>query len=359
LNLTKSRGLFFLLFLLVGCSQEAGHPVNGAEIPEPIPLLTDSFYQSAEESLAKLRALSETFANSVAAFLNQPNQANLDSSRQDWLHLHSAFIRLDFYFSKILSSNRFRDLVFNTHAWPLEPGFIDSLPEYPTSGIVNDLTVELSKTSLGQQQAATSTEEISLGLHSVEYFLWRRPLNDFQPLLELSEQQVSDGMALEQLGNNRRRLALQLISDILIEDLFTLQSLLTAEQRFDSKHVVNDPLIAIQQALIKSLNELTQVRSADQQNHSAFSQSSLQNILYRIYYIHQSLSKDTNLNIVLEARNHQLATEFIQALETILQEAKTLQPKNSDGIARLTRLITLLDHHLEEITSRTPYRTDE
>jgi uncharacterized iron-regulated protein len=338
-----------LLLLLPGCSQETDQTLNAADAAEPIQLITDGFYRSAEMSIAKLKDMSGNFANSITAFITQPDQTNLDSCRQAWLLLHNAFIELDFYFSKILRSNQFRALVFNIHTWPLEPGFIDSLPEYPTSGIVNDLTVELSKDSLSQQQAATSTEEIILGLHAVEYFLWQRSLHDYQPLLELSEQQVADGMVLEQLGNNRRRLALELISDILNEDLVTLQTLLTAEQRFDSNHVVNDPLNAIQRALKKSRNELMQVRSADQQNHSAFSQSSLQNILYKIYFIHESYSNDTNLNVVLQSRDHQVATEFQQTLETILPVSKTLQPNDSDGIARLTSLITLLDHHMEEI----------
>jgi len=349
MHITKPHGLFVFLFLLVGCSQESSQTPNALDAVEPIQLVTDGFYQSAEESVLKLPEVSRTFTNSVLAFMAQPDQNRLQSCREAWLLLHKAFIDLDFYFYDALRSDQYRALVFNIHAWPLQPGFIDSLPEYPTSGFVNDLTVEISKTTLIQQHAATSPDEISLGLHAVEYLLWQRPLTDFQPVSELPEQQIMDGLVLQQLANNRRRLALQLISDILGEELISLQSLLAGELKLNRNLVVNDPLNAIQKALESSGNELNQMTSEEQQDHSEFSQSSLQNILSKFQLILKSYSGDTNLNATLQSRNQQLATEFQQALDATLQEIESLGSDDSDSITRLATLVSLLDHHIEEI----------
>jgi hypothetical protein len=349
MSLSRSNGWFLLLLLLPACSQDNDQVLVTADVPESVQLITHNYYKSAEQAVVKLKDASETLADSVAAFLTRPDQTNLDSCRHAWLLLHKTFVELDFYFSRILESDPFRTLVFNIHAWPLAPGFIDSLPEYPTSGIVNDLTLELSRASLTLQQAVTSPEEISLGMHALEYFLWQRSLADFQPVLALTEQQVSDGMVLEQLGNNRRRVALKLISNILYDDIFTLQSSLTAEQRFDSKHVVNDPLQALRRALKRSHEELIRLGSLDQQNHSPFSQTSLQDILYKIYFIHQSFSNETNLDVVLQARDHKIASEIQRTLDQILKACQNLRPNDSEGIASLTSLIAALDRHVEQI----------
>lgn len=349
MHIIKGSNLFILLFLAIGCSQESNESTHVSDAPQPIQIRADGYYQSAKETVLKLNVIAESFGRSVLAFITQPDQINVESCREIWLLLHKVFIQLDFYFYAELRSDEVRALLFNIHAWPLEPGFIDSLPEYPTSGIINDLTVELSKTSLRQQHGVTSAEEISVGLHAAEYLLWQRSLADFQPVSELREQQVEDGLVLQQLSNNRRRLVLKLISDILKEDLISLRSFLIIDQKINRSYVVNDPLYAIQQALKDSRNELALISSVDQQNHSEFSQSSLQNILSRLEIIHRSYSSDTNLSAALQSLDRQLAAEFQQTLATTLLEIQSLRPGDSDGITRLMTLITLLEHHIGEV----------
>jgi hypothetical protein len=348
MHIAKPPGLFILLLmLLAGCSLESSQAPNTSEAPDPPQFRTNNFYQSAENSIPRLAEASENFANSVVAFIAQPDQDNLRACRETWLLLHYSLMELDFYFYDLLRSEQFGALVFNIHAWPLQPGFIDSLPEYPTSGIISDLTVELSATSLNQQNAATSDEEISLGMHIMELLLWRS-LEDFQPVSELLEQQAADGLVLQQLGNNRRRRALQLISDKLREDLLALGSLLAREQQENRDQAVDGPLQTIQQALQSNRDELRLIMSAEQQAHSEFSQSSLLNILSRMRFIRQAHSGNTNLNLTLQSRNQQLAAEFQQALITTVQEIKNLGLDDRDGITRIMTLTTLLDHHIEE-----------
>lgn len=351
MHIIKGSNLFIILFLVIGCSQESNEPTSVSDALEPNRILTDSYYQSAAETILKLNVVAELFARSVVAFTTQPDQNNLQACRQAWLLLHKIFIELDFYFHAELRRDEVRSLVFNIHAWPLEPGFIDSLPEYPTSGIINDLTLELSKTSLQQQHGITSVEEICLGLHAAEYLLWQRSLSDFQPVSELHDEQVADGIALQQLSNNRRRRVLELISDNLEEDLISLGSFLAPDQKINRGDVVNDPLYAIQQALKGSQNELLQISSVDRQNHSEFSRSSLQDILSRLEIINRSYSIDTNLSTALPLLNRQQATEFSQALAKTLLEIKILRPSDSAGIARLKTLIAMLEHHIGEFVA--------
>ncbi len=341
-------GLTGLLFILVGCGQEGDQPGRVLNTAHPPQIEAEAFFQAAKETALESGTIVDRLKRAVAAFIEQPDQANLEVCRDAWLQLHNLFLGLDYFFYDALKSKELHALAFNIHAWPLAPGFIDSLPEYPAGGIVSDLTLNLSKATLRGQQAATSSEDIILGLHAVEYLLWQRPLADFQPVFELSEQQMKDGLLIQDLINNRRRRVLELITEILTDDLHSLGALLVSGQESSVELAINNPISSIRRALDNAGYELKLLKSADYQAHSEFSQSSLQNIQFRLQIIQNSLSGTTNLATVLSSMNRPLADAIQQTLAIALSETTNLQANDSERLERLLAAINLLNRHMGE-----------
>ena len=99
-------------------------------------------------------------------------------------------------------------------SWPLYPGYIDALPEWPDSGLISDPYLEMSRKTLRTQHGATDSAEASLGFAALFVVLngtaaLPKPLNAF-----IGEE---DSMA-------RRRQWLALASEQLIADYRTLIS---------------------------------------------------------------------------------------------------------------------------------------
>ena len=81
--------------------------------------------------------------------------------QKTWRSAHESFIAVTF----LLINENFSEI----EAWPLTPGFIDSIKNYPYSGIVNDSTIEIAPDVLKAQHMITDPSEISLGFHVLEY----------------------------------------------------------------------------------------------------------------------------------------------------------------------------------------------
>ena len=86
-------------------------------------------------------------------------------------------------------------------AWPLLPGFIDNLPGYPHTGIVNDMTLPMTSEVLRAQHQITDTAEVALGFHVIEYYAFTRRHQDFAG------------------ASTRRKQYLSLVSDLLLLEL--------------------------------------------------------------------------------------------------------------------------------------------
>ena len=55
--------------------------------------------------------------------------------------------------------------------WPLYPAYVDALPAWPDSGIVNDPALELTGASLRRQQGATADGEVALGFQPIRLLI--------------------------------------------------------------------------------------------------------------------------------------------------------------------------------------------
>lgn len=110
----------------------------------------------------------------IDVFLNAPSKDNLLLAQVAWQSAHEEFLKLRP--ALLVDTNR---LINRIDIWPIQPGFLDSLPNYPTTGIVNDVSIEISTAELIHQHGITSDDEVSLGYHSLEYMLFERKLSDY------------------------------------------------------------------------------------------------------------------------------------------------------------------------------------
>ena len=106
------------------------------------------------------------------------------------------------------------------------PGFIDSVEEYPYSGIVNDASLPLDAETLRQQHGITDEAEVSIGFDVVAFLLWGehrqqqdlppRPVSDYESAT--SWEDGTTDLPIEEHPNNRRRRLLGLTLELLAAD---------------------------------------------------------------------------------------------------------------------------------------------
>jgi len=228
-----------LLFGCEGSSEEqpepdSREPVNTLEQVDPEQdAATLAAWQKGHEWLTEAGIQCEQFHEAIEQFLTSPDSDTLRAAQTRWHQCHDQWHRMDPLLA-LSDSNpglfgQLEQLTFNIEARPLMPGYLDSLEDYPYSGIVNDVTVNITATSLRQQHGLTDWSDVSLGLHALEFLLWgehgQRPARDYQPQRTLSEEQRADELSIDMLPENRRRELLRLTSHLLQDDMAKLQQL--------------------------------------------------------------------------------------------------------------------------------------
>ena len=240
-------GLCALVLVLSACDQPgeppAPAPAETAPGPEESAKLTpreadalSRFQSGASELLRALAVCTDTFTTLGEQFLNQPQEAHLDSLKAQWQGCY------DRYQASTMLTGFSPDQRELLRQWrqrlgsPLTmPGFIDSIQGYPHSGIVNDASLPLTVEALREQQGLTDDAEVSTGFQVVEFLLWGegadnpdlppRPVSDYQEIQQWPA--ANAGLPVSEHPNNRRRRLLALELAILAEDS---QGLLAAWQ---------------------------------------------------------------------------------------------------------------------------------
>lgn len=194
--------------------------------------LAREYIKQIEVDFSDLGGKISTLQTAVNRLLGSPSADLLRVTQENWLEAHLSFQqnRVNLEFLSAIANDaqkaQLAKLVYQIDQWPILAGYIDTVAGYPRGGIVHDVNVELTAESLIQQHGLFDTTEATLGFHVLEFLLWGEPnavspqgRNEvFEPLSQLSEIQQESGMTVDQLGNNRRRALLGLVSSILVED---------------------------------------------------------------------------------------------------------------------------------------------
>ncbi|MCW8126762.1 imelysin family protein [Microbulbifer halophilus] len=215
------------MLLTFGACEAKKTEQPAAEKPQPAPEVIDeeaaealsrSVWQTGEAQLADVRAAVEGLNRAVATLLERPSDDHLEAAKLAWLDAHREFaaalpyIQLGFAPAEIREQGR--KLVLALDSWPAQPGYLDTVPGYSDSGIVNDTAIELTLTNLRHQHRLTANEEASTGFHAMEVMLWgptgERTAEEFVA--------VDEGEKPEALAVNRRRQLTGLIGEAMNED---------------------------------------------------------------------------------------------------------------------------------------------
>lgn len=236
-----------ILFLVPGCDKQPAdtpaEPAKTETVSAPQPI-SDSIREAwshyhihGVDALAQPVACVNELRERVVAFIKTTDQESLDRARNQLAGCKNLY-RISKVF--VAANPEARTAMESLHqkiGLPLEmPGYIDAVPGYPFSGIVNDASLVISKDELLRQHGLTDISDVSLGFSVIEFLLWGQQEQDTQPrpLQDFIAQQAWSStdyeMGLGELDiaehpNNRRRRYLEIAVMILEEHLNQLATL--------------------------------------------------------------------------------------------------------------------------------------
>ncbi|WP_340674119.1 imelysin family protein [Microbulbifer salipaludis] len=219
------------LLLAGGCEREAAAPGPESDTPAAevqainkaaAEAYSAEYWQAGQAQVIDLQAAGQALERAVGQLLEAPTDDHLETAKLAWLDAHREFsAALPFIkvaFAPADLQQQGNELLLALNSWPVQAGYLDTVPGYSTSGIVNDTAIELTLANLRKQHRLTAHEEASTGFHALEVMLWG-------PTSERSAAQFASASGGEQpkaQAANRRRELTRLITQGISEDLAAL-----------------------------------------------------------------------------------------------------------------------------------------
>jgi len=360
----KTKLWLSLCLVVIACNQ----PSAPEKItPNPISQFSETgfveFYsETAAIESEGLVKQSNTLPAAVTRFLTEPNEDNLHGAQLAWLNTHLSFLKASFYLSEsarktglsAAEASEPENSIYLIDAWPIQEGFLDSLQLYPNSGIINDLTLSIDERTLRSQHGITYAEEVSLGFHAIEFLLWSRPITDYTVVIDLTDDQDSDGLNLSQLSNNRRREALRLITQLLHDDIIRQYRQPHGEGAQLSATALYSLIGAIRSctsALQNIQRELVLIANDASSGHSRFSHSSIQDLLTRMQTLVFVYADPGRLHQQFESLDPILADQFHNLMAATLQGLSELTDADVDQskLGELNSRLDIMIDHIQQL----------
>lgn len=214
------------LSVLAGCEQPAPPAIESVSVDAAPSAARQQvmalLQQEQAERLRRLSASSLVFADAVEGLLGDPVDERLATAREGWAQLYRSFNEAVVILAcRAVESASMATALQRVDPFPILPGYIDGLTDWPDSGIVNDVSLPLSRESLRAQQGVTAQEEASLGFQVVAFLLEGEPAAPrlVAALTEVTEIPEGSEFSLPEQPENRRRQYLSLATALLVEDL--------------------------------------------------------------------------------------------------------------------------------------------
>ena len=275
LKITGHTLVFRSLILAIACTlisacDQVSPPKENKNVEVKFKLNGESLLSAA--NLYAYSQLSETLNKAqeleglITAFLHQPNPGSLEETQKAWVDTYHSYLTVDFFYSiprfekpqHHEDGDTYKILHEQLDSWPIEAGYVDYLPLYPLSGIINDLTLKMSTQDIISQHGFSDQRFASIGFHPMEFLLFglngQRSAKDFIPqenrfeivdidnkthaasntqtsktarenteekgeLANEANHSHANDIGLEPQNHNRRREFLRLLSTILVKDL--------------------------------------------------------------------------------------------------------------------------------------------
>tara|TARA_A100001391_G_scaffold1853_2_gene2056 strand:+ start:8031 stop:9113 length:1083 start_codon:yes stop_codon:yes gene_type:complete len=105
----------------------------------------------------------QAWRDALDALLDAPDPDSLAGARTAWADLYAAFNDHYLSLAAVACQRGVPERLERLDDWPFYPAYVDALPAWPDSGIVNDPALELTAANLRRQQGATGEGEVALG----------------------------------------------------------------------------------------------------------------------------------------------------------------------------------------------------
>ena len=295
----------------------------------------------------EVRQQNATMATQINQFLGEPNQENLLLAQTAWQSAHENFLKL-----KPALLNDKDQLISRIDAWPIQPGFLDSLPGYPATGIVNDLSVEISVKELIHQHGITSDDEVSLGYHGLEYLLFERKVSDYIENTGLADSRQSlatASVAPAETKNVKRRVLLlsTMVAQLAIDiDTFNSQSESEIDDQASASSTLAGLIRSLQKNMRQAFRESLLLNERDL-SHGGYSGTSRSALLQELNALKSFTLGLVDLSALLTTLDKTNAKSFTVTLDQAIALAATQQPSETEQ-TKLDLTLSALLHQLED-----------
>ena len=250
INVSPITSILLFSFILIGCESKTNVSVNKAQkIEAPSQSNTTSithqkenvvtFLNSAQSAFKQLSESSITLHQTITHFINTPTPEHLSKAKNALANTHKQYMMIQVFQNIDIPHPEFdlkqnqdpviHPLHIRLDQFPLIPGYLDAVPNYPHSGLVfseQALTLEY----LNNEHQFTDTAYVALGFHALEFMLTgglnqktQARSTDFNPITKTPE---------EHTPKYRRSRYLQLLVQQLDEDLQKLASAWQSNEGF-------------------------------------------------------------------------------------------------------------------------------
>ncbi len=335
----RALTILLLALSLISCSDSPQPESTQLQIPaETIVRSLDVLASETSQHNLMLQQQIQQLQQAVNRFTSLPTETTLSEARQQWIETHLHYVTAS---TLLLASDtpETQALVFRLDAWPILPGFLDNLPAYPDSGIINDTTVKILPSVIREQHGITDSAEVSLGLHALEYFLWGRTLDDFQGKSDVV---------------SRRRALMDIQAAQLLEDSNTLieqqQAVLLNLRASSHDEIMLMLLQVLDSQLTMSFEEVNLAPDAEHA-HAYQSGQVWQTVTHRLKGIMNLLDAPVNLGGLLEPLDAEESVLVLENVTALLQDLERQiseqQDLNSHEVPlRLSMLTHSTEHFL-------------
>lgn len=313
------------------------------------------YAELVQASYAASVADAETLRAMIRAMLDAPSAATLDAARKAWVAARPAYLVTEafrFYDGPIdQAANGDTGPEPHLNAWPLNEAFIDYVKGRPDAGLVNDTRTPLTRESILSRDQVSDEADVTTGWHAIEFLLWGQDLDPSGP----GQRPYTDYLPGD-ARRDRRRLYLATITDMLVDDLRSLQAAWATGSRdnYRARWDAMDPREALGRAVNGLANLLghelpierlsVALDSGDQEDeHSCFSDTTHQDHLYDLRGAY---------NIWLGSRGDTPDPAGLRALVLSLDPA--LAQRTDRGFAKALAAVAAMDQPFDSILRAAP-----
>ncbi|MCH2174445.1 MAG: iron-regulated protein [Lentisphaeria bacterium] len=313
-----------LLSLLAACS--VVHAGSKEVVADYAKIVVSTYSDSLKTAIELQRE--------VDALISDPSEARLAAARQAWLYARVAYGQsevfrfyggpIDFADEKTGEEGPEGQL----NAWPLNEAYIDYVVGNEKAGIVQDLSVTISKEMLIEKNGAEDETDVTTGYHAIEFLLWGQDLS-----LEGPGARPASDYALGSEINARRATYLKIVTDLLVEDLSGLVDA-WKEDAYKKDFLAQDTNKTLSEVMsamatlsafeMGSERLATAIDSGDQEDeHSCFSDNTHHDFIYNqlgirnVFYGRYKTFQGESIADLLAAKDAKLKSDIDQTLNDL------------------------------------------